>query len=285
MRSSARTGTFSRSTSDDAAGLGLDVVLRVVLAPAECGGGDKMVRCVVWPAAAAFESASKTRLARKSLRPLSTLVLTRGAARPGVGHVSVHMHRNAVAAEVQALSCLGVSARSVRLATTTTTTRTMGGVARLLLAEAGALACAVGFMLTNVSEGALASRAALRNVDLRLGPKLGRLESNEAQNKIQAATSRRRSRSTGPESAVSVPRADAREVAGAVAREVMGTMVEMKAPLMSAGLDSIAATAFVSALAARMSADVAPTALFDHPTLESIASFLSGEADRDTSVM
>ena len=48
-------------------------------------------------------------------------------------------------------------------------------------------------MLTNVSEGALASRAALRNVDLRLRPKLGSLESNEAQNKIQAATSRRRS--------------------------------------------------------------------------------------------
>ena len=132
-------------------------------------------------------------------------------------------------------------------------------------------------MLTNVSEGALASRAALRNVDLRLGLELGSLESNEAQNKIQAATSHRRSRSTGPESAVSVPRADAREAAAAVAREVMGTMVEMKAPLMAAGLDSIAATAFVSALAARMSADVAPTALFDHPTLESIASFLSGE--------
>ena len=32
------------------------------------------------------------------------------------------------------------------------------------------------------------------------------------------------------------------------------------ASLMAAGLDSIAATAFVSALAARMSADVAPTA-------------------------
>ena len=142
----------------------------------------------------------------------------------------------------------------------------------------------IGSMLTNVSKGALASRAALRNVDLRLGLELGRLESNEAQNKIQAATSRRRSRSTGPESAVSVPRADAREAAGAVAREVMGTMVEMKAPLMAAGLDSIAATAFVSALAARMSADVAPTALFDHPTLESMASFLSGEADRDSTL-
>ena len=281
-----------RSTSDDAAVLGLDVVLRVVLARAECGGGDKMVRCVVWPAASAFKSASKTQLARKSLRPLSTLLLTRCAARPGLGDVSVHTHRDAVAAKVHALSCLGVSVRSVRLATTTTTRttrRTMGGGARLpqLLAEAGALACAVGSVLTNVSEGALASRAALRNVDPRLRRKLGRLESNEGQDKIQAATqsgSRRRSRSTGPESAASVPRADAREVVGAAAREVMGTMVEMKAPLMSAGLDSIAATAFVSTLAARMSADIAPTALFDHPTLESIASFLSGEVDRDNTV-
>ena len=286
MSSSARTGASLRS--DDAAVLGLDVVLRVVLARAECIGGDKMVRCVVWPAASAFESASKTRLARKSLRPLSTLVLTRGAAQPGVGDASLYTHRDAAAMEVRALGCLGVSVRSVRLAATTTR-RTTGGGARLprLLAEAGALACAVGSTLTNVSESALASRAVSKNVDLQLRRKLGRLASVRGQDKIQAAAqsgSCRRSRSTGPDPVVSVPRADAREVVGAVAREVMGTMVEMKAPLMSAGLDSIAATEFVSALAARMSADVAPTALFDHPTLESIASFLSGEVDRNSSV-
>ena len=63
----------------------------------------------------------------------------------------------------------------------------------------------------------------------------------------------------------------------AVAFEVMGTIVEATAPLMSAGLDSIATTAFVSTLANRLSADLAPTALFDHPTLESIASFVSDE--------
>ena len=44
---------------------------------------------------------------------------------------------------------------------------------------------------------------------------------------------------------------------------------------MSAGLDSLAAAAFVSALAARLSVDIAPTELFDHPTLSSIASFVS----------
>lgn len=50
---------------------------------------------------------------------------------------------------------------------------------------------------------------------------------------------------------------------------------------MSAGLDSLAATAFVSGLAARLSVDVAATVLFDHPTLDSIASFLSYEFSRD----
>ena len=69
----------------------------------------------------------------------------------------------------------------------------------------------------------------------------------------------------------------------AVAFEVMGTIVEATAPLMSAGLDSIATTAFVSTLASRLSVDLAPTALFDHPTLESIASFVSNEVASDDS--
>ena len=69
----------------------------------------------------------------------------------------------------------------------------------------------------------------------------------------------------------------------AVAFEVMGTIVEATAPLMSAGLDSIATTAFVSTLANRLSVELAPTALFDHPTLESIASFVSDEVASDDS--
>ena len=63
----------------------------------------------------------------------------------------------------------------------------------------------------------------------------------------------------------------------------MGTIVEATAPLMSAGLDSIATTAFVSTLANRLSVELAPTALFDHPTLESIASFVSNEVAGDDS--
>ena len=72
---------------------------------------------------------------------------------------------------------------------------------------------------------------------------------------------------------------DTRETVRAVAHTVLGTDVEMSAPLMSAGLDSLAGTALMSALAARLSVAVAATALFDHPTLASIASFLSSELD------
>ena len=63
----------------------------------------------------------------------------------------------------------------------------------------------------------------------------------------------------------------------AVARETLGTSIDMGAALMSAGLDSLAAAAFVTSLSARLSLDVAATDLFDHPTLSSIASFLADE--------
>mmetsp|Transcript_11836 Transcript_11836/g.32750 ORF Transcript_11836/g.32750 Transcript_11836/m.32750 type:complete len:254 (+) Transcript_11836:989-1750(+) len=46
---------------------------------------------------------------------------------------------------------------------------------------------------------------------------------------------------------------------------------------MSAGLDSLLVTEFVSALATRVGIEVAPTALFDYPTLESLAGFIEDE--------
>ena len=70
-------------------------------------------------------------------------------------------------------------------------------------------------------------------------------------------------------------RMDALATVDSVACETLGTRIEPSAPLMSAGLDSLAAAAFVSALAARLSVDIAPTELFDHPTLSSIASCVS----------
>ena len=60
-----------------------------------------------------------------------------------------------------------------------------------------------------------------------------------------------------------------------VAYEAIGAKIARNAPLMSAGLDSISATEFTGELATRFSVDLAPTVLFDHPTLESLASFLS----------
>lgn len=77
---------------------------------------------------------------------------------------------------------------------------------------------------------------------------------------------------------------NARDAVRTVAHGVLGTVIDMKAPLMTAGLDSLAATALVGGLSARLSVDVAPTALFDHPTLDSITSFLSHELDQDAGI-
>ena len=62
-----------------------------------------------------------------------------------------------------------------------------------------------------------------------------------------------------------------------VAQEVIGAKIATNAPLMSAGLDSLSATEFTNALGVAFSMDLAPTVLFDHPTLDSLASFLSSE--------
>ena len=53
-----------------------------------------------------------------------------------------------------------------------------------------------------------------------------------------------------------------------VAREVMGTVVDTDAPLMSVGLDSLSATEYTSTLSTRLSIEIEATALFDYPTLQ-----------------
>lgn len=65
-----------------------------------------------------------------------------------------------------------------------------------------------------------------------------------------------------------------REAVRSAAFETLGTVIDIDDPLMSAGLDSLAASSFTTTLASRLSVDVAPTALFDHPTLNCISSFL-----------
>ena len=78
----------------------------------------------------------------------------------------------------------------------------------------------------------------------------------------------------------------ARETVQAVAHEVIGTRIDENAPLMSAGLDSIAAIEFVNTLSERLGLKIEHTALFDHPTLNSLADFLSNElASNDEATM
>ena len=49
------------------------------------------------------------------------------------------------------------------------------------------------------------------------------------------------------------------------------------APLMSAGLDSIAGTEFTNTLAQKFEMELPPTLLFDYPTIESMAGFIAEE--------
>ena len=72
-------------------------------------------------------------------------------------------------------------------------------------------------------------------------------------------------------------RVDTRVEVLQVAESTLGTAVDPTAPLMSEGMDSLSASEFVNALSSRLSIDIAPTQLFDHPTLDSIASFASTE--------
>ena len=50
---------------------------------------------------------------------------------------------------------------------------------------------------------------------------------------------------------------------------------------MSVGLDSIAAVEFASAVSGELGASFSAVMLFDHPTLDSVVSYLAGELKRD----
>jgi acyl carrier protein len=54
----------------------------------------------------------------------------------------------------------------------------------------------------------------------------------------------------------------------------LGTAVNNHESLMSAGLDSIAATELVQALSVECGLEISPTMVFDHPTVFSVASLL-----------
>ena len=67
------------------------------------------------------------------------------------------------------------------------------------------------------------------------------------------------------------------DVAGVVQKtveELLGSVVPNDAPLMGAGLDSIAAVDLVSTLSQRLGTELEPTALFDYPTIGSLIKYL-----------
>ena len=67
----------------------------------------------------------------------------------------------------------------------------------------------------------------------------------------------------------------AAETISASLLDVLGTMIALNSPLMAAGLDSVAATEFASTLTERFDTEFPQTLLFDHPTIESVAGFVS----------
>ena len=55
---------------------------------------------------------------------------------------------------------------------------------------------------------------------------------------------------------------------------IIGSAVSPDAPLMSAGLDSIATTELSALMSERFKTELPQTLLFDHPSLRSVADFL-----------
>ena len=59
--------------------------------------------------------------------------------------------------------------------------------------------------------------------------------------------------------------------------EVFGTEVAADTPLMAAGIDSLGATEIQQALGESLSAELPATILFDHPSINGIASLINQE--------
>jgi acyl carrier protein len=225
--------------------LGMDMeVLRVVLAKAHHHAN--MLQSLVFPEVQSHD------LMNTSVWPQSTFVLTKGA----VNSISE--------AEVQTTRLSGESVHSVGIPTSA------GTLSRMLHAQ-DILATAVSPM----SFGTETSISLLSGASLPW-----REPSNQAQKEatcqyvtVGHSTTRRL---PDVKTVASAP-LDILETVCDVAREVMGTVIDTNAPLMSAGLDSLLATEFTSTLSERLDIEIEATALFDYPTLQSLAGFLSNE--------
>ena len=87
----------------------------------------------------------------------------------------------------------------------------------------------------------------------------------------ETTTSTKRVSAPGPARSKKV---DVSSVVQKTVEELLGTEVPNDAPLMGAGLDSIAAVDLVSTLSQRSDTELEPTALFDYPTVGSLSKYL-----------
>ena len=67
----------------------------------------------------------------------------------------------------------------------------------------------------------------------------------------------------------------------AITATIIGAAVSADAPLMSAGLDSIATTELAALMSERFNTELPQTLLFDHPSLQSVADFLLLERESE----
>ena len=67
----------------------------------------------------------------------------------------------------------------------------------------------------------------------------------------------------------------ATKIISAAVLDVLGTTVATDAPLMSVGLDSIAVTELTNALAEKFDTELPQTLMFDHPTIDAMATFIA----------
>ena len=63
--------------------------------------------------------------------------------------------------------------------------------------------------------------------------------------------------------------------------QAAGQNIDKDAPLMEAGIDSIAASELVQQLQSQFDMEVSATLLFDHPSVSSIASYLAPDVQGD----
>ena len=95
----------------------------------------------------------------------------------------------------------------------------------------------------------------------------------------ETTTSTKRVTAPGPAQSKKV---DVTGVVQKTVEELLGTVVPNDAPLMGAGLDSLSAVDLVQTLGQKLGTELEPTALFDYPTIGSLAKYLAAQEEPET---